>query len=167
MFTSKVELDKEYFIRVYRLASSFPGVLEAMLSVDGNILSLSVSYRTRETRPVYFGLIATGNGIETNTSLNFTKRISLVHADTKFPFKEHTKDGKIYVEVEPDEEYFICIQRVGNAVPGTLVAYFSVDGKSLGFNQTFTKIGEPRYAGLWTYKDNTSTHTALMFTKPR
>jgi hypothetical protein len=37
-----------------------------MLSVDGNILSFSMSYRTSKTKPVYFGLIAKGNGIETS-----------------------------------------------------------------------------------------------------
>jgi hypothetical protein len=53
--------------------------------------------------------------------------ISLVHADTKLPFKEHIKDGNVYVEVEPDEEYFICMQRVGNAHQGILLAVASVD----------------------------------------
>ena len=40
--------------------------------------------------------------------------ISIVLADTKIPFKEHTKDGKVYVEVEPDEDYFISMKPVGN-----------------------------------------------------
>jgi hypothetical protein len=34
--------------------------------------------------------------------------ISLVHADTKFLFKEHTNDGKENVEVEPGE---VCSTR--------------------------------------------------------
>lgn len=93
--------------------------------------------------------------------------ISLVHADTKEPFKEHTKDGKVYVEVEPNAEYFICIHRVGNAEPGTLLTCASVDGKTLGYQMSFASACEPYHAGLWTCKDGTSTQTALMFTKPR
>jgi hypothetical protein len=94
--------------------------------------------------------------------------ISLVHADTKEPFKEHTKEGKVYVEVEPNAEYFICIHRVGSAIPETLLTGASVDGKSLGYQVPFApRVCEPYHAGLWTRKDSTSTQTALMFTKPR
>ena len=39
-------------------------------------------------------------------------QVQLVDARTKIPFKEHEKDGKIYVEAEPDAEYFIAIRRI-------------------------------------------------------
>jgi hypothetical protein len=93
--------------------------------------------------------------------------ISLVHADTKEPFKEHTKGSAVYVEVEPNAEYFIQMKRVGTTVQGTLLTCASVDEKPLGYYNTFHSISEPYHAGLWTCKDGTSTQTALVFTKPR
>jgi hypothetical protein len=41
--------------------------------------------------------------------------VEMVEADSKTPFKEHRRksDGKMFAEVEPDIEYFVRIQKVG------------------------------------------------------
>jgi hypothetical protein len=74
--------------------------------------------------------------------------ISLIHADTKKPFKEHTKDDMVYVEVEPDVEYFIHVKRVGNGVPGTLLAYPLVDENRLGYQITLAPSRFTSVCGL-------------------
>ena len=91
--------------------------------------------------------------------------ISIVLADTKTPFKEHTKDGKVYVEAEPDEEYFIYMERVGNAVNEPLLAVASVDEKCLGYRKTFlpSSIGKPVYAGLRTFEGGTTTRSSQVY----
>jgi hypothetical protein len=121
--------------------------------------------------------------------------VTMVHAETKQAFPEHIKDNQIYVEVEPEQEYFIGIQRVGNDVEGPMLARLFVDDKKLEhyhfFNDTSRRnihdanntisSGPPTYHGLWALKhkhDNsdgdsgnskhdTWTDTALKFTKPR
>lgn len=96
-------------------------------------------------------------------------KVSLVHADTNEAFKEHiTKDDKVYVEVEPNEEYFIRVQRIGNAVSAPLLATVSVDDKGLRYHKTFKKGASQTFNfGLLTCTNGTSTHTALKFTSPR
>jgi hypothetical protein len=94
-------------------------------------------------------------------------KIELVYADTKMPFKEHTKDGKIFVEVEPDVEYFLSIQQNGTSRGGVTLLNFSVDGKNLGFEQRNTRCtDEPTYKGIWSRENGVSTMKALKFTKP-
>jgi hypothetical protein len=94
-------------------------------------------------------------------------KIELVYADTKMPFKEHTKDGKIFVEVEPDVEYFISIQQTGTSRGGATVATFSVDGRDLGYQQTSSRCtDEPNYRGIWNRENGVATTKALKFTKP-
>jgi len=39
-------------------------------------------------------------------------KVSLVEAESKMPFPEHEKDGKVFVEVEPNVEYYICVERL-------------------------------------------------------
>jgi hypothetical protein len=96
-------------------------------------------------------------------------KIELVYADSKQSFKEHTKDGKIYVEVEPDVEYFISIQQTGIRRGGvTTVATFHVDGKALGYYHKSSKCkDQPSYKGIWSRENGVSTAKALKFTKPR
>ena len=48
--------------------------------------------------------------------------VNLVDATTKIPFKEHEKDGKIYVEMEAEAEYFIAVRRVNMDGPPTILA---------------------------------------------
>ena len=76
--------------------------------------------------------------------------IELVHADSKVPFKEHEKDGKVYVEVEPDAEYYISVKRIGRNHDGSLMVQYLVDDQDLGYHTTFHKIDEePDYSGVW------------------
>ena len=60
-------------------------------------------------------------------------KVQLVKADTKKPFKEQTKNGQTYVEVEPEVEYYISIQMLGIARSGDLIARCLVDGKRTGW----------------------------------
>jgi hypothetical protein len=98
-------------------------------------------------------------------------KIGLVYADTKLPFLEHSKDGKIYVEVEPDVEYFISTQRTGTSRGrggSTAILSFHVDGADLNYHQYSSKCrDEPHYKGISYRQNGVSTTRALKFTKPR
>ena len=95
-------------------------------------------------------------------------KIGLVYADTKMPFKEHTKDGKIYVEVEPDVEYFISMQQTGTSRSGTTILSYHVDGKDLNYHQCSSKCrDEPSYKGISNRQNGVTTKRALKFMKPR
>jgi hypothetical protein len=94
-------------------------------------------------------------------------KIELVYADTKMPFKEHTKDGKIFVEVEPDVEYFISIQQNGASRGGATVSTLSVDGTDLGYRRLSSRCAnEPTYEGVFSRENGFTTIKALKFTKP-
>jgi hypothetical protein len=93
--------------------------------------------------------------------------LELVAADTKIAFKEHTKDGKTYVEVEPDVEYFI---RVGaEAGPEVVKVRLYVDGKNLGYwgKLEAKKKNVSRTFGLWSYDGSRSSERALIFAKAK
>jgi hypothetical protein len=85
--------------------------------------------------------------------------VELVSADSKVKFQQHTKDGKTYVEVEPEAEYFVRVA----AEPAPLVrGRIDVDGKSLGYKfgiSTRVKDKEKGLRGLYS--------TALMFAKAK
>jgi hypothetical protein len=98
--------------------------------------------------------------------------VQLVDAVTKQPFKEHYKDGKTYVEVEPQVEYFIKIQRKEhNVMDGEdeipeVIAVSEVDGVYLGYSSPWT-FEEPGYNGcLNSFKNGIETMTALRFGTP-
>jgi len=98
----------------------------------------------------------------------------LVEAETKIPFKEHSKNGILYVEVEPDAEYFLRQRKVGSngsgSSTGMLLCYYHVDGKCLGYHKYFAdrrSSPEPFIAGIFERKDGISSQTALKFTKAR
>jgi hypothetical protein len=94
-------------------------------------------------------------------------KFELVYADTKMPFKEHTKDGKIFVEVEPDVEYFISIQQTGTSRGGATISTFSVDGTDLHFHHINSNgKDQPSYEGIWSRENGVTTTKALKFTKP-
>jgi len=94
--------------------------------------------------------------------------VQLVDADndTKAPFKEHPKDGKVFVEAEPDAEYFISVRKV-NETNEQFCLHFTVDGTALGYSQSFGRgaSAEPTYRGLWSRTRGVSTHKALKFVK--
>jgi hypothetical protein len=60
--------------------------------------------------------------------------VELVSADSKVKFQQHTKDGKTYVEVEPEAEYFV---RVAAEPAPRVSGRIDVDGKSLGYKLLF------------------------------
>ena len=87
--------------------------------------------------------------------------------DANTPFKEHEKNLKTYVEVEPDAEYFLSFRKL-RASSSALYCTFDVDGKSLGYGKTF----QPNYIhrapalyGLKSMSNGISTYTALQFVK--
>ena len=93
--------------------------------------------------------------------------IQLVSADTKIPFKEHEKDGKVYVEAEPDAEYYISIRRVDDTGPQCVVSYYYIDGNFLAYQTNHTRIAfEPAYHGIWSRQNGIHKHVALQFAKP-
>jgi hypothetical protein len=92
--------------------------------------------------------------------------ILLVNADSKEPFKEHTKNGKVYVEAEPGAEYFISVQRTGNATAEDRVLAYFVDEVDLNFRRTFLgdlSMSEPKLEGFWSRTDGVESSRALKF----
>ncbi|GKY92179.1 hypothetical protein MPSEU_000189200 [Mayamaea pseudoterrestris] len=83
--------------------------------------------------------------------------VQLVHADSKLPFKEHEKDGKIYVEVEPDAEYFIAIRRLNNTGPPAIVSQYSIDGKRLNYSRALSEKAEFTYDGIYSQMNGKSS----------
>ena len=93
--------------------------------------------------------------------------VELVNADTKTAFREHTHHGEIYVEVEPEAEYFI---RIEVEAAKAVVAKIFVDNESLGYDIIFKgRQGNKKSAsaGLWSYDGVVSTTTALMFARSK
>ena len=96
--------------------------------------------------------------------------VELVYADSKKPFKEHTKDSKVYVEVEPDTEYFISLQKLGTAYQGTSYVEFIVDEKRLqyySYYQPNKADGSKAFKGLYQVDHGMEYYKALKFVKPK
>jgi len=95
--------------------------------------------------------------------------VQLVDAETKVPFKEHYKDDKVYVEVEPDIDYFISMKKTGKSDPGCSKCYFGIDNRNLGYYRRYNNecvYDSPSFCGLLQYENGVSTHNALKFVKP-
>jgi len=72
-------------------------------------------------------------------------RVELVDALTKQPFIEHTgSDGKVYVEVEPEADYFIKISSSVDPNIHKVLVDIEIDGNAIGCS-----------INLWAYKDCT------------
>jgi hypothetical protein len=94
--------------------------------------------------------------------------VQLVYADSKTPLKEFEKDGKIYVEAEPDAEYFISIRRIDRSGPPTIISYYYIDGSFLGYTSTFSSVmPNPSYKGLFSRNNGVLKNVALKFSKPQ
>jgi hypothetical protein len=94
-------------------------------------------------------------------------QVQLVYADSKILFKEHQKEGKIYVEAEPDAEYYIAIQRIDLDRPPVIVGSICIDGKDLGYNFSIPSASRATfYCGLFSRINGDAQHVALQFTKP-
>ena len=76
--------------------------------------------------------------------------VQLVDATTKVPFKERTgPDGKTYVEAQPDAEYLIKVEIVGDE-DRLLRIDAGVDGKSMEYYSKTKKKDGPKYIGSLT-----------------
>ena len=94
--------------------------------------------------------------------------VQLVSADTKIPFKEHEKDGKIYVEAEPDAEYFIAIRRVDMSGSPVIKSYYYIDGNFLGYYSFHKSVQkEPSYQGVFSRTNGVAKTSSLKFSKPK
>lgn len=95
--------------------------------------------------------------------------VQLVEAVTKIPFTEHTKNGKTYIEVEPDANYWISVRKVA-VCPTAMALAFKVDGKRLGLKYTYSggDRGAPAtYRGIADIRgDGTVLQHSLKFVKP-
>jgi hypothetical protein len=88
--------------------------------------------------------------------------LEIINAETNEPFKEHKcpTTGKIYVEVEPDAEYFVQLSYDRNAL---IMARCEIDGEDLGYIVHLEK--ESYKCGLWRRCSGKTIMTALKFSK--
>lgn len=96
--------------------------------------------------------------------------VTLVEAKSKKAFKEHTAlDGRTFVEVEPDKEYFIQIEIMAGEADTTHKVNFKVDEKDLGYSTNLTRAYGPIFEGIWSFDAETevSRTNALQFQKPK
>jgi len=81
----------------------------------------------------------------------------IINAETKEPMKEFTAaDGKVYVEAEPDLEYFLRC----SSEKFTVVKYI-IDDTELNYVKHSNNV--PSDCGLWQYRNGESSHKALKF----
>jgi hypothetical protein len=100
---------------------------------------------------------------------DFTVR--LVEANSKQPFKEHYHNGKVYVGVKPDLEYYISIKKTETSIQAPIVLNIVVDEKEMNYVLQYP-WPEPLYPpGLYVgvrYRSrDVVTMKALKFEKPR
>lgn len=83
--------------------------------------------------------------------------LQIINAETKEPMKEFTAaDGKVYVEAEPDLEYFLRC----SSEKFTVVKYI-VDDTELNFVAYSKTV--PFDHGIWQYRNGESSHKAFKF----
>jgi hypothetical protein len=99
--------------------------------------------------------------------------VEIVEAESKTPFKEHTRksDGTVFVEVEPNIEYFVHIKRVGDMVCSgkSVFACASIDGHKMSALYPWYKGARHSvYAGLWEHnsQDGVTITRALQVFEP-
>jgi hypothetical protein len=97
-------------------------------------------------------------------------QVQLVEAKSKTPFKEHVKGNKTYVEVEPNVEFFVSIQKIGSkSSRGIVLVKPIVDNQGLGWRKSYLerrKEDHPDYFGLFQRVNGTVSTTALKFIQP-
>ncbi len=97
-------------------------------------------------------------------------RVELVDANTKISYKEHTKDGKTYAEVEPDAEYFVNLQKIELLPEDHYIVELYVDDQNLGWHVELdgNEIAEePDYFGLCLVINWIESSRALKFVKSK
>lgn len=100
--------------------------------------------------------------------------VKLIHPHTKIPYKEHSKDGKHYCEVEPGSEYLIEFEVLEDAPRSfgdqreSALVYVrcQVDGVNLSYYETLS-AGEKGEAGYYEYQNGVEKETALRFERPK
>jgi hypothetical protein len=98
--------------------------------------------------------------------------VRLVDAFTNNPFPLHEGlDGKVYVEVEPDAEYFVVVRKVHTTASTQVVLVdHIVDGKEIPGSAIFQyreALGTERKLGSRQYHaDGTCTQLSFRFMKP-
>lgn len=94
--------------------------------------------------------------------------VQLVSADTKTPFIEHTKDGMVFVEAEPDADYFVSVKKNQATSHSRQILKFYVDGQDLGFRKSYQgpKIYDSELFGPRDIEQGTKTTHALKFFRP-
>jgi hypothetical protein len=60
-------------------------------------------------------------------------KVELVEGERNIAYKEHTKGEEMYVEVEPNAECYVSVERIGISLEGGFVARIFVDGKNIGW----------------------------------
>lgn len=93
--------------------------------------------------------------------------IDIVEADSKEPFPRHSKNGIIYIEVEPDTEYFVIVKKI-KELPTTekVCIQVFVNGQSFGWAPSFHDRKDYLF-GLCKYRDGKYSEKALRFQKPQ
>uniref|UniRef100_A0A7S2YMS5 Uncharacterized protein n=1 Tax=Entomoneis paludosa TaxID=265537 RepID=A0A7S2YMS5_9STRA len=95
-------------------------------------------------------------------------QIQLVQAINKEPFKEHTSaNGDVYVEVEPDVEYFLSVHKT-SVTDSHLYVKYQIDDETLDFCSIFPRYlnDEKRFIGLYQEKKGGGSDKALKFVLP-
>jgi hypothetical protein len=100
---------------------------------------------------------------------DFTVR--LVEANSKQPFKEHYHNGKVYVGVKSDLEYYISIKKTGTSIQSPAVLQIVVDEKEMNYVLQYpwpVPLYPPGlYVGVRYRSRDVVTMKALKFEKPR
>jgi hypothetical protein len=97
--------------------------------------------------------------------------VQLVDAFTNNPFPLHEGlDGKFYVEVEPDAEYFVVARKVQTTATKVVLVEHMVDGKEIPGSAIFQyleALGAERKLGIRQFHaDGTSSNRSFRFMKP-
>lgn len=94
--------------------------------------------------------------------------LQVINAETREPMKEfQCPEGKLYVEAEPDLEYFLRIQ-TDRSVGGVLTkAAIHVDGTSLGYDYHLSTTAVSEDLGLWKCVDGAHSFVSLKFVLKR
>lgn len=88
--------------------------------------------------------------------------LEIINAETKQPMKEFTApDGKVYVEAEPDLEYFLCCANNNSHEKRTCVEFF-IDNTELNYTKNI-KNNKLSTCGIWQRINGVSSNKALKF----
>jgi len=90
--------------------------------------------------------------------------LEIINAETKQPMKEFTApDGKVYVEAEPDLEYFLrCANNKNNSHEKRTCVEFFIDNTKLNYLNILNK-NKPSTCGIWQRINRVSSTKALKF----